>query len=82
MGAARHGARPPTIQAALDPYIELLFAPPLRDFRARLKAVLAADGVIAGHGGALAAAADRRRRGRRPSVAARDAARERGRGVA
>ena len=34
------------IQAALDPYIELLFAPPLRDFRARLKAVLAHDGVI------------------------------------
>jgi 4-hydroxy-tetrahydrodipicolinate synthase len=35
------------IQAALDPFIELLFAPPLRDFRARLKAVLANDGVIA-----------------------------------
>jgi 4-hydroxy-tetrahydrodipicolinate synthase len=35
------------LQAAFDPYIELLFAPPLRDFRSRLKAVLAADGVIA-----------------------------------
>jgi 4-hydroxy-tetrahydrodipicolinate synthase len=35
------------IQAALDPYIERLFAPPLRDFRARLKAVLDADGAIA-----------------------------------
>lgn len=35
------------IQAALDPYIERLFAPPLRDFRARLKAVLAHDGAIA-----------------------------------
>jgi 4-hydroxy-tetrahydrodipicolinate synthase len=36
------------LQAAFDPYIDLLFAPPLRDFRSRLKAVLAADGVIAG----------------------------------
>lgn len=36
------------LQAAFDPYIELLFAPPLRDFRSRLKAVLAADGTIAG----------------------------------
>jgi dihydrodipicolinate synthase/N-acetylneuraminate lyase len=35
------------IQAALDPYIERLFAPPLRDFRARLKAVLVHDGAIA-----------------------------------
>lgn len=35
------------IQAALDPYIERLFALPLRDFRARLKAVLAHDGAIA-----------------------------------
>jgi 4-hydroxy-tetrahydrodipicolinate synthase len=35
------------IQSALDPYIERLFAPPLRDFRARLKAVLARDGMIA-----------------------------------
>ena len=30
------------LQAAFDPYLELLFAPPLRDFRSRLKAVLAA----------------------------------------
>ena len=36
------------LQAAFDPYLDLLFAPPLRDFRSRLKAVLAADGVIAG----------------------------------
>ena len=35
------------VQAALDPYIERLFAPPLRDFRARLKEVLAHDGAIA-----------------------------------
>jgi dihydrodipicolinate synthase/N-acetylneuraminate lyase len=35
------------IQAALDPYIERLFAPPLRDFRARIKSVLTHDGVIA-----------------------------------
>ena len=35
------------IQTALDPYIERLFAPPLRKFRARLKAVLAHDGAIA-----------------------------------
>jgi 4-hydroxy-tetrahydrodipicolinate synthase len=38
------GAAP--IQAALDPYIERLFAPPLRDFRARIKAVLANDAAI------------------------------------
>jgi 4-hydroxy-tetrahydrodipicolinate synthase len=36
------------VQAALDPYLARLFAPPLRNFRARIKAVLAGDGVIAG----------------------------------
>jgi dihydrodipicolinate synthase/N-acetylneuraminate lyase len=35
------------IQQALDAYLGLLFAPPLGDFRARLKAVLASDGTIA-----------------------------------
>jgi 4-hydroxy-tetrahydrodipicolinate synthase len=35
------------IQRALDDYLERLFAVPLPDFRARLKAVLVADGMIA-----------------------------------
>jgi 4-hydroxy-tetrahydrodipicolinate synthase len=47
MWTLRGTAEAAEIQAALDPYIELLFAPPLRDFRARLKAVLARDGAIA-----------------------------------
>lgn len=47
MWTLRGTARAAEIQAALDPYIERLFAPPLRDFRARLKAVLAHDGAIA-----------------------------------
>jgi 4-hydroxy-tetrahydrodipicolinate synthase len=45
---ARSSPQAEALQAALDPYLERLFAPPLRDFRSRLKAVLVADGVIAG----------------------------------
>ena len=44
----RGSAEAAALQAAFDPYLDRLFAPPLRDFRSRLKAVLAADGVIAG----------------------------------
>ena len=47
MWAQRGTAGAAEIQAALDPYLEGLFAPPLRDFRARLKAMLARDGAIA-----------------------------------
>ncbi len=47
MWTARGTADAAEIQAALDAYIERLFAPPLRDFRARLKTVLAHDGTIA-----------------------------------
>lgn len=47
MWAQRRAAGAGEIQAALDPFLEKLFAPPLRDFRARLKAVLARDGTIA-----------------------------------
>jgi 4-hydroxy-tetrahydrodipicolinate synthase len=47
MWALRTQSAAAGIQAALDPYIERLFAPPLRDFRARLKAVLVHDGAIA-----------------------------------
>jgi 4-hydroxy-tetrahydrodipicolinate synthase len=47
MWALRTESAAASIQTALDPYIERLFAPPLRDFRARLKAVLAHDGAIA-----------------------------------
>jgi 4-hydroxy-tetrahydrodipicolinate synthase len=47
MWAKRGTACAAEIQAALDPYLEGLFAPPLRDFRARLKAMLARDGAIA-----------------------------------
>ncbi len=36
-----------SLQQALDPLVAAVFAPPLRDFRARLKALLAADGTIA-----------------------------------
>jgi len=48
MWAQRGTAGAAEIQAALDPYLEGLFAAPLRDFRARLKAMLARDGAIAG----------------------------------
>lgn len=47
MWTLRETATAAEIQSALDPYIERLFAPPLRDFRARLKAVLAHDRAIA-----------------------------------
>ncbi len=47
MWARRGEPAAAAIQAALDPYIERLFAPPLRDFRARIKAVLEHDGAIA-----------------------------------
>jgi 4-hydroxy-tetrahydrodipicolinate synthase len=47
MWAQRGTDRAAEIQAALDPFLERLFAPPLRDFRARLKAMLANDGAIA-----------------------------------
>ena len=47
MWAQRGTDRAADIQAALDPFLERLFAPPLRDFRARLKAMLANDGAIA-----------------------------------
>jgi 4-hydroxy-tetrahydrodipicolinate synthase len=47
MWAERGTAGAAEVQAALDPYLEGLFAPPLRDFRARLKAMLARDGAIA-----------------------------------
>ena len=47
MCTMRGTAEAAKIQAALDAYLDLLFAPPLRDFRARLKAVLVDDGAIA-----------------------------------
>jgi 4-hydroxy-tetrahydrodipicolinate synthase len=47
MWAQRGTSGAAEIQAALDPYLERLFAPPLRDFRARVKAMLARDGTIA-----------------------------------
>jgi 4-hydroxy-tetrahydrodipicolinate synthase len=47
MWTLRGTVRAAELQAALDPYIERLFALPLRNFRARLKAVLAHDGAIA-----------------------------------
>jgi dihydrodipicolinate synthase/N-acetylneuraminate lyase len=47
MFAQRHTAVASRIQRALDPYLSRLFAPPLHDFRARVKAVLTHDGVIA-----------------------------------
>jgi 4-hydroxy-tetrahydrodipicolinate synthase len=48
MWAQRGTSSAAEIQAALDPYLDRLFAPPLRDFRARVKAMLARDGTIAG----------------------------------
>jgi 4-hydroxy-tetrahydrodipicolinate synthase len=47
MWAQRGTSGAAEIQAALDPYLDRLFAPPLRDFRARVKAMLARDGTIA-----------------------------------
>jgi 4-hydroxy-tetrahydrodipicolinate synthase len=46
MWARRGTAGAAEIQGALDPFLERLFAPPLRDFRARLKVMLAHDGLI------------------------------------
>jgi 4-hydroxy-tetrahydrodipicolinate synthase len=42
----RETARAEALQHALDPFLGLLLAPPVGDFRARLKEVLRLDGVI------------------------------------
>ena len=47
MFADRHVDRAATLQAALLPLAKAVYAAPFRDFRARLKAALAADGIFA-----------------------------------